>query len=241
MYTLRTEQFEGPLELLLELIEKQKLSINQISLATIADEYLGHVKSMGGGKRGSSQVHPEEISSFLVIAATLMLIKSRSLLPNVEITSEEEHDIQELEQRLTLYHRFRELAHNIENLQKQGNRMYSRESYADFPVIFYPPNNFGVPNMATLVRQVIDALPKKEVLQEKTIRTLVSLEEKMEELKGRMQKAITHSFHHFVKGKSEKVEVIVSFLAMLELFKEGVLLVRQENLFEDITMERIES
>ena len=231
MYAVRAGEFEGPLELLLDLIESRKFSINEVSLASITDEYLLHVKSF-------AKLDPEEVASFLVVAATLMLIKSRSLLPSVEITEEERADIKELEDRLKIYQTYRDFAHYIENLQKEGKHMYNRESYTDFPILFYPPESLTLHSMVGIVEQVIAQLPQKEILPQRTIQKIVSIEEKMEELKTRMQKAISHSFHHFVKDKSEKVDIIISFLAMLELFKEGTLLVHQENLFEDITMQK---
>ena len=107
-YTLKTEQFEGPFDVLLDFIEREKLSINEIALAQVADGFFQYVKT--------EAVAHEEFASFLVVASTLMLIKSRSLLPGFHITKEEEKSIQELEERLEVYRRIRALA------QSQGAR-----------------------------------------------------------------------------------------------------------------------
>ena len=90
MYEFKTGGFEGPLELLLDLIDRRKLSINEVSLAGITDEYIAYIRAL-------EKFKPEEVASFLVVASTLMLVKSRSLLPQLEISDEEEADIQELE------------------------------------------------------------------------------------------------------------------------------------------------
>ncbi|OGZ44716.1 MAG: hypothetical protein A3C84_02215 [Candidatus Ryanbacteria bacterium RIFCSPHIGHO2_02_FULL_48_12] len=230
MYHIKTDQFEGPLELLLDLIEREKLSINQISLARIADEYIAYLKSI-------EQFHPHEVAGFLVIASTLMLIKSRTLLPQLEISKEEETDMQDLEHRLKLYRRFRELARHIADRERARQPMYERETAFELPLVFYPPQGFGIADMAAVVRGIILALPKKEVIPEKTVRTIVSLEERMEELRKKTEANLAKSFQSFVGSTEEKLDIIISFLAMLELIKQGVLFVEQQNIFHDITIE----
>lgn len=231
-YAVKTKSFEGPLELLLELIEKQKLSINEISLAVIADDYVRHIKMV-------EQFRPEEVAAFLVIAATLMLIKSRSLLPNMQLTKEEETDIKELERRLELYRRFRALSQHIQGFQEEHRRMFSREAHRDFPVVFYPPQTFRITDMLALAKRIIAELPHHaRALPEKTIEVVVSLEEKMEELRTRIEANIAGSFRAFTHSKRERIEIIVSFLALLELVKAGVMHARQEESFGDIMIQK---
>ena len=231
MYEIKTHTFEGPLELMLDLIEKNKLSINGISLSQIADEYISYIRDMESFKR-------EEVASFLVVAATLMLIKSRSLLPNLEVSEEEETDIQELERRLSLYKSMRELSRHIQTLQNQGLRMYARESQTDLPVIFYPPEHLTLEEMVQVVKSLIENLPQKEILPEKTIQTIVSLEERMDELRRKIEKGISESFTSLTEGKKEKIEIIVSFLAILELVKQGIVMIEQNKTFENITIKK---
>src|SRR3990167_6456871 len=128
MHQVKTETFEGPLELLLDLIEKQKLSVNEISLAAIADAYVTEIKSQ-------VSTTPDEIANFLVVASTLMLIKSRSLLPNLPVTNEEELSIHELENRLAQPQQMRELSRHTAELATQENRMYGRTTSYDFFVL----------------------------------------------------------------------------------------------------------
>jgi len=231
MHLIQTEKFAGPLELLLDLIEKRKLSINEVSLSEVTVQYILYLKSL-------EESRPAHIASFLVIAATLMLIKSRSLLPHLTITDEEEADIHELERRLASLRKIRELSAHIKDLEARGRRMYARETVADFQPIFYPPRLLTLPDMVAIVKSLIEALPTKELLPEKTVQAVISLEEKMLELQKKTEESLAHSFKSFVEGKAEKVEVIVSFLAMLELIKQGIILVKQEGLFNDIRIER---
>src|SRR6185437_4919244 len=105
---VKTSVYEGPLELLLELIEKRKLLINDIALAQVTDEYIARVNAMSETPLG-------EVAEFVALAATLLLIKSRSLLPNLELSSEESNDIKQLEYRLALYKIIRAAAKDLGN------------------------------------------------------------------------------------------------------------------------------
>src|SRR3989338_9586946 len=131
-FAVKQEKFEGPLELLLDLIEKEKLSISEISLAKVTDDYIRHVRSL-------EKIDPEALAEFLVVAAQLMLVKSRSLLPGIELTREDEVAIGELEKRLEQYQRFRDLAGKLKALEKRHAYIATREHYAGMEPIFYPP------------------------------------------------------------------------------------------------------
>ena len=100
-FKIKTETFEGPLDLLLSFIEKRKLLINEISLAKITDDYLGHIQSISDHSIGDR-------AEFIVTASTLLLIKSRSLLPNLSLSDEEEQNISDLEDRLKLYQKIKD-------------------------------------------------------------------------------------------------------------------------------------
>lgn len=231
MYEFKTGGFEGPLELLLDLIDRRKLSINEVSLAGITDEYIAYIRAL-------EKFKPEEVASFLVVASTLMLVKSRSLLPQLEISDEEEADIQELEHRLEMLRRFRNLSRHIQDFAKRGHQMYSREAHTELPVIFYPPEQLSLDDMFGMIKRMLEALPKKGELPEKVIRTIVSLEERMDELRRKIETSLQHSFKNFVGDKAQKVDIIISFLAVLELVKQGLVLVEQRGAFEDITIQR---
>jgi len=102
IYTIKAAGFEGPFGLLLELIEQRKLFINDVSLSAVTEDYLNYMNKLGGLNHFS----PAEIASFVLVASTLILIKSKSLLPNLDLTSGEESDIKSLEERLRLYEKY---------------------------------------------------------------------------------------------------------------------------------------
>src|SRR3989344_4122925 len=108
-FTVKQEHFEGPLELLLDLIEKRKLFVSDVSLAKVADDYISYVKNL-------SEFPVADSAHFVLIASTLLLIKSKSLLPNLDLTTEEQVSIEDLEHRLRLYERMRKLSRSLGSL-----------------------------------------------------------------------------------------------------------------------------
>jgi len=233
MYQISVEQFEGPLDLLLSMVEEQKLSINEISLAEVANQYISYLKSL-------EEMSKEELAAFLVIASTLMLIKSRSLIPNIVLTEEEETDIQELEIRLKAYKFFKKLSSHIRELSSKNTHLFGREAYSGMSPVFLPPETLKTGSLLTIINDILTYLPKKELLDQETIQKAVSLEEKMAEFKDRLEQAIKFSFDEIKKLSKDKVEVIVSFLAMLELIKQGFLVFEQKKLFGSIELTRHE-
>ncbi len=233
MYAVKTSRFEGPMDLLLDLIEKRKLSISDVSLAQITDQYLEYLKKF--------QSFPmEEVIFFIVIASTLMLIKSRSLMPSMELTNEEEQNIEELEERLKIYKRFRELSLRIKELY--GKQMlFNREGFKGVSLGFIEPANLDLDKIYKTLKATIDRLPVKECLAEAEVKKVISLEDKIQELTERIQQSLEMSFLEFSNSSSgekeeKKLEVIISFLAMLELVKQGVIMVKQAKLFDSINI-----
>lgn len=228
-YKVKTAFFEGPLDLLLNLIEKRKLMINDISLASVADDYVAYVQKLGEFPLGES-------ANFILIASTLVLIKSKSLLPVLELTEEETGSIQDLERRLILYKRMRDLSLHIKN--RFGVRViYPFAERVQQPV-FSPAQNITLGEIASAIKNILKNLPKKEFIPKAIIEKVMSLEEMISHLTERVNKSLKLSFKEFAKmGKESRVHVIVSFLAMLELVKQGVVNVVQERHFGDIDIE----
>ncbi|MEK7560322.1 MAG: segregation/condensation protein A [Patescibacteria group bacterium] len=234
MYELTLEKFVGPLDLLLNMVEEKKLSINEISLAEVADQYIAYLKAL-------EEASKEELAYFLVIASTLMLIKSRSLIPSLKLTQEEEIDIKELENRLKMYKFFKEFSLKLGSLEKLNRHLFGREAYAGMIYFFSPPKNFDIQKLKKAIFDVLEVLPKTNDLPEDVMEHAVSLEEKITELKERMEHALFHVFSGKAKIKSEeKAELIVSFLAMLELIKQGFLVFEQKRLFDNIELKKYE-
>jgi segregation and condensation protein A len=231
-FQISHEKFEGPLELLLELIEKEKLSISEISLARVTDDFITFIKAL-------EKIDPEVLAEFLVVAAQLMLIKSKSLLPNLKLSEEDEASIEDLERRLAEYKRFRELAGDVRKLDVAHRRILTREAYQGMKAVFYPPLNLTRDTLCDAFAAVLAAIPKIEKLAEEKIKKIVSLEDTIKHIRLFLQENIQKAFSDITKGAHEKVDIIVSFLAILELARQRFVELEQIQPFEDITIKKI--
>lgn len=230
-YTIKTEVFEGPLDLLLSLIEKRKFFINDISLAQVADDYIEYINKQENFSMART-------ADFILIASTLVLIKSKSLLPTLSLSEDEQENIDDLEKRLKLHQRMKELSLHI--TKKFGkNIMYPRTPSKNIEPVFSPDKSLSLPKIKEGVMSVLHNLPKKVIaMPKKVVQKVISLEEVMGNLAQRITKNLKMSFKEFSGiGKKEKIDVIVSFLAMLELVKQGAISVTQDERFSDITIE----
>jgi len=228
-YRIKTEVFEGPLDLLLSLIEKRKLLINDIALSKVADDYMGHTKKLERFPMG-------DVASFILVASTLVLIKSKSLLPMLTLTDEEQGDIQDLERRLRIYKRIKQVSRYVR--EKFGaNIIFAKKHSKNIEPVFSPDEKISKESLHIAIGDVLGGLPKKEKVPQVVVKKVVSLEDVIDRLAKRIQGCLNMSFNEFSKkGAAEKADVIVSFLAMLELVKQGALKVSQENIFDDISI-----
>ena len=242
-YTIKTTGFEGPFGVLLDLVEKRKLHINDVSLATVTEDYLQYMNKLGS-------IHPDEVSSFILVASTLILIKSKSLLPNLELTDEEKGDIHNLEERLRLYELFIRLGLHVKsNFGKSIifaplERKFARGGGNNI-LIFLPDEKITKESMMTFAQGVLGAMPKKVFLPEVEVRKVISIEEMIDKLTERIQNSLKTNFRDFANHQAgravtrdEKIEVIVGFLAMLELVRQGIVDAVQELGSEDIVLEK---
>ncbi|MGE5540932.1 MAG: segregation and condensation protein A [Bacillota bacterium] len=222
---LRTDSYQGPFELVLELIDKRKLSVNEISLSQITDEYIEHVRSQ-------AKFPMEDAAQFIGVAATLLLIKSKSLIPDLELSEEEESDVDELKRRLMEYERVREMTRELSRIFGRSV-MVSAGERAPEPM-FAPSTDLTLQNLSSALADALAALEKEEKLPEARVRTMVTIEEMMDRLVDRIQKKLNMSFKEFAAEAKERTEVIVSFLALLELVKQGTVEAAQHDTFADI-------
>ncbi|MDQ5883506.1 MAG: segregation and condensation protein [Patescibacteria group bacterium] len=223
-YKVKSGQFEGPLEVLLGLIEKRKLFINEISLAEITDDYIRYVQNLENKKI-------EHYANFIAVAATLILVKSRSLLPNLTLTSEEETQIDDLEARLRLYKVIQDVGQEIQ--KKYGKQIiFPKLSKKNEMRVFSPDKQITKELMSELSSSVISAIPepRKEKLKEVEVFRVKSLKEMIDDLTERVMKSFEKTNFNdlwkgqsFVSKKEERVTVIVSFLAVLELVRSGIM------------------
>lgn len=230
---VKTSVYEGPLEMLLELIEKRKLLINDISLASVTDEYIARINAMPELPMG-------ETAEFISLAATLLLIKSRSLLPTLTITEEESRDIKELEYRLALYQLIKEAARGMGT---QLRAPYLHEGVSPEPEPLFIPDAAVTPqSLREAANALIQGFPQTLSLPKVEVKKIMTLEQMIETMSTRISGAFRTSFKEFsglsrAQTSEAKHGVIVSFLALLELVKQGILRAQQEEDFGDITME----
>lgn len=240
-YQIKQGTFEGPLELLLSLIEQKKLFVNEISLAEVTNDYIAYIKSLNDIPTNR---HISDVSYFILIAATLILIKSKSLLPNLSLTDDETEKITDLETRLKLYDIIKNASIDIKNnfgvkiIFMPVERIWSEP-------LFSPDPQISINRMSSCILEVLTHVPKpKEMLPEIEVKKILNIDEVINSLTDRIQTAINLSFRDFSKShgaenkEEAKVHVIISFLAMLELVREGIIEVIQNSSFGDIAINK---
>jgi segregation and condensation protein A len=228
-FSIKTEVFEGPLELLLDLVERRKLLINDISLASVTDEYMSAVSQM-------QEMSLPGTANFVALAATLLLIKSKSLLPVLELSEEEESSIEELEERLRLYQIYRVAAAGV--TERFGVAvMHERQYVAEKKPLFLPDQFCQTRSLYEAMARVIKELPIKLQAPKVQIKKVISLEEMIDKLHQRIERQLKIRFSELVAETAEPHTLIVGFLAVLESVKQGSILVSQISRFEDIEIE----
>lgn len=217
------------MDLLLQLIEKEDLDINQISLAKISDEFVDYVDK-------SSKIPAEELADFLLVASKLIYIKSKSLLPYL-VWDDEEEEAMDLANQLKIYKEFLEASKKVEGLMKQKKYFFVRERVA-VPPGFYPPEN-ATPKIlgkifAEILHRIEPLIARGKEIKEK----IVSIKQKIEDLRAEIGRRARIGFREFAARAKNKTEVIVSFLALLELIKQKTVDVSQGEMFGDIEISK---
>lgn len=229
-FEIQTEVYSGPLDLLIDLIERRKLLVNDISLAAVTDDYMKYVAQL-------EERSLRDIADFIVLAATLLLLKSKSLLPVLELTEAEEESVDALESRLKFYQIFRTAGQKLASIF--GARVaYERPYKEDTTPLFLPDKYTTASALREAMSSVLDNLPKKVEKPKVAVRKVISLEEMMANLKDRIERQFKTSFKDFTGGSTERSTVIVGFLAVLEMVKQGMVMVNQGGRFHDIEIER---
>lgn len=233
-YTVQTPVFEGPLDLLLNLIERAELDVTTVSLALVTDQYLAYINGM-------EELNADEISAFLVIAAKLLQIKSEALLPRPPAREAGEEDAgQALVDQLKLYKRFKEIGGWMYERQNANLRTYLR--------IAAPPkvepkldlSNLTLEKLASAAESAFAKGRSKEPLGTIIAPPRVTIREKIDMIAKIMKDVQRSTFSALVNDGASRLEIVVTFLAMLELIKRYHIDARQEGLFSDIEINRTE-
>lgn len=232
-FSVALAPYSGPLNALLNLIEERKLSISEVSLSEVTDSYLAYVEKLPELPLG-------ETAQFILIASTLLLIKSRTLLPSVELSDEESQSIEELEKRLARYAVIRKAARQLRTRWGVAQLFFPRRKPA-FSQVAGERVAF-IPGMTTLLqvqeaaRRLVQMLPKPAKLAEASVAPVLALEEVIAHMRTRLASSIRTSWKEMTE-KAGKHEMIVHFLAVLELVRSGSISATQDRLFSDILLE----
>lgn len=226
MHIFRLPQFEGPLELLLSLIEKEKLDITRLSLAQVTDQYLEYLMR-------EKDIPLANLAAFLSVASRLILIKSRALLPLLRFDDEEEEAVEDLEWQLREYRKFKQAAVRLGALWALSQPSFSRSRGTEV-AFFYPPSGLTTDDLRAAFASVLGDIPVFERLDETIVPATVTLEEKIEYLRESLRQAVETTFARVIESAEDRMDVVVAFLAMLELVKQRVVEVEQPEVFVDI-------
>jgi segregation and condensation protein A len=233
-YNVQTPVYEGPLDLLLNLIEHADLDITTVSLAMVTDQYLSYINSM-------EQLNADEISAFLVIASKLIQIKSEALLPRPPAREVgEEGAGQALVDQLKLYKRFKEIGGWLNTRETAKLRTYLRVAPPPKVEPKLDLSNITLEKLVAAAEEVFAREMSKKPLASVIAAPRVTIREKIELITKIMKEAQRASFNSLIKDSRSRLEIVVTFLAMLELIKRYRVQARQEGLFGDIEIDRME-
>jgi segregation and condensation protein A len=232
MSHVRIAQFEGPLDLLLSLIEEQKLDITQIALAQVTEQFLEYIRKL-------EQLDPTTLADYLSIAAKLLVIKSKAILPTLEVEQPEEEDGGlDLTEKLLLYKQFKEIAGHFKELDNRRKQSFVRTLVFSERVSFLPDPSVTKDTLHTAIQKVATSLKELDNLPKAKIKEAISIQEKIGELQNKLSEQIETNLSQLLTTAKNKSEVIVTFLALLELIKQRIFTVDQETLFTDIIIKR---
>jgi segregation and condensation protein A len=232
-YTVRVPSYEGPLDLLLDLIERAELDITTVSLAMVTDQYLAHL-------RGLEQSQPDDISAFLVIAARLLQIKSEALLPRPPAAEQGEADEGELlVEQLKFYKRIREIGVWMDGRQQAGLRTYLRLAAPPKAAPHFDASGITLEALVAAANLAFGRTVEQETLASVIAAPRVTIREKIDLIARRMRDVRATTFRSLIEQHASRLEVVVTFLALLELIKRYRVRAHQEFLFSDIQIDSI--
>ncbi|MFU8875904.1 segregation and condensation protein A [Micromonospora sp. SL4-19] len=236
-FTVRLDNFTGPFDLLLQLISKHKLDVTEVALHKVTDEFIAYIRAMG------DQWDLDETSEFLLVAATLLDLKAARLLPAAEVEDEEDLALLEardlLFARLLQYKAYKEAAAHLAQLEAVGGRRYPRAvtlepRYADaLPDLVL---GIGPERLLKLALKAMTPKPVPEVSIAHVHMVRVSVREHAEIISGRLRRAGTATFSLLCADCEITLEVVARFLALLELYRQGLVAFVQEQALEELTV-----
>lgn len=236
-YTVELPLFQGPLDLLLNLIEQEELDITKISLAQVTDQYLAFLDVI-------KETDPDELTDFLVIAAKLILIKSAVLLPRppASVADDDEEDVgDELARQLRLYKKFKEMATQLQQIEAQGHYSFIRLAPPPKIESKLVPGEIPLAALLAAARHVLAIKPPDPDVSEVVAPQLVTIGQQMVHIRQKISTHLHVSFNELLSQHRSRVEIIVTLLAVLELIKRRVIVVEQFEQFGEILLRQNET
>lgn len=242
-YTVKTDIFEGPFDLLLHLVSRQKLDVSAISISDVADQYLAYIDRI-------ADLDLDIASDFLLVAATLLEIKASSLLPKEEqyfgdelddLSPDEARDI--LVARLLAYKQFKNASMELSARMESEDRMHPRQAGLEADFLTLMPDYLEGVTLRGLAVVCADLMHRREVfiLEAEHVASMpISLELHAESVHRRLVRQKTVRFSELIDGDASAEMVVVTLLAILELYKRGRADIAQDELFGDIVVRHIE-
>ncbi|MBC8162618.1 MAG: segregation/condensation protein A [Roseiflexaceae bacterium] len=233
-YSFTTTNFEGPLDVLLRLIEREELDITAVALAQVADQYLAHVRALAAPD-------PSAVSAFLVVAARLVLIKSRALLPH---PAAKPHgaaidEAEELVRQLKEYQRFKQAAALLRGLQERGLRTYTRQTPLPLPELPAGKIDSTLGDMLAAIQRRLELVrPLDEPAVALPTRKIITVPEMAARIEQRLISQQWIDFEDLLSAATSRVEVVVALWTVLELLKRRVVVVEQQVVFGRIAIGR---
>ncbi len=237
MYRVKLTDFEGPLDLLLFFIKRDELDIYDIPIAKITKEFLEYLQYL-------QELDLDIAGEFIVTAAELMQIKAQMLLPRPEGENEEEFDPRaELVKRLLEYKRWKEMAEELERMQIRQRKIAYRGNFEHDPKFVESDEEENLLRDVTLFdliaafQYAVNKMPRKHVHEINKMN--VSIDEQMEYIVGLFKDKDVVSFYEIALAMTEKIRIVVTFVAILELMKQGIIALSQFEPYADITIVKV--
>ncbi len=227
-YEVHTSVYQGPLDLLLTLIENAELDITKLSLAKVTNQYLSYIKNL-------PEKEPDEVSAFMLIAAKLLQIKSEALLPHSG-PREEEDAGDELARQLIAYKRYKEIADLLAERERKGVHTFIRAPSKDLNRRKVDFQDHSLADLLNIARKAIKDAHDKDSINTVVSRPKVTIKEKISLFISHLSSEGSVSFFQILGKSYSRLEVIISFLAVLELIKRKMVVVSQVELFDDIVL-----
>ncbi len=231
MLQAKVKQFEGPLDLLLSLIEQRQLDITQIALAEVTEQFLQYIRQL-------ETIDPTFLADYLSIAAKLLVIKSRAILPTLEVEAEEEESALDLEARLILYKQFKEAAKFLKKLDNKRKQSFITILSFEERINFYPDPTVTTKELHGAILTVLSGLKELDNLPKAKIKEAISIQEKIDLLRTQLGQQVETKLSDLLKTAKNKSEIIITFLALLELIKQRIFTAQQEALFSDVVIKK---